>query len=101
MILLVLALAVLAVPVYLAARWIAIAVRAASHEAAVAAFLQFLPESLRDARDVTWASVACAFVAFALAWFALRTVARLIRFVAMLVIGVAGLLMLWNLFTLM
>ena len=101
MILLIAALALLAVPVYLAARWIAIAVRAASHEAAVAAFLRFLPDSLRDPQRITWVSVACALCAFVLAWFALRTVARLIRFVAMLVIGVAGLLVLWNLFTLM
>ncbi len=101
MTLLLLALALLAVPVYLAARWIAIAVRSASHEAAVAAFLAFLPESLRDARHLTWVSVACGVAAFALAWFALRTVARLVRMVAMLVIGVAGLLVLWNLFSLM
>jgi hypothetical protein len=100
-ILLLLALALLAVPVYLAARWITVAVRAASHEAAVAAFLQFLPESLRDPQRITWVSVACALVAFALAWFAMRTVARVIRTVAMLVLGLAGLLVLWNLFTLM
>ncbi len=101
MILLLLALALLAVPVYLAARWIAIAARAAGHEAAVAAFLEFLPASLRDARNVTWVSVAFGLAAFALAWFALRTVARLVRLVAMLVIGAAGLLVAWNLFSLM
>lgn len=101
MILLLLALVLLAVPVYGVVRWILIAGRAASQAEAVAAFLQLLPEALRGPYRAELFFVACGLGAFALAWFALRTVARLVRLVAWLVIGLAGLLVAWNLFTLM
>jgi len=101
MMLLIAALALLAVPALLAARWIAIAVRAASHEAAVAAFLQFLPEALRDPHKVTLVAIGCGVAALFLAWMALRTLASIVRMVAYLVIGAAGLLVAWNLFGLM
>jgi hypothetical protein len=101
MILLLLALVVLAVPVYGVIRWVLIAGRTASQAEAVAAFLQFLPEALRDPQKVTLICIVCAVAAVFLALMALRTLAAIVRVVAYLVMGVAGLLVAWNLFTLM
>lgn len=101
MILLLLALVLLAVPAYGAVRWILIAARSASQAEAVAAFLQFLPEAMRDPHRATLLFVVCGLAALMLAWFALRTVAAIVRMVAFLVIGTAGLLVAWNLFSLM
>lgn len=101
MILLLLAIVLLAVPVYGMVRWILIAARSASQAEAVAAFLQFLPEALRDPHRVTLVFIVCGLAALFLAWMALRTVAAIVRLVAFLVIGAAGLLVAWNLFTLM
>jgi hypothetical protein len=101
-ILLLLALVFLAVPVYGAVRWILISTRVGLNQAEmVALFLRFLPEPLRDADVATWLFIVSALAAFGCAWFALKLVKTAVKLVVWLVIGVAGLLMMWNLFSLM
>lgn len=102
MLLLLLALVFLALPVYAAVRGILISTRVGLSQAEmVALFLQFLPEPLRHPQGATWIFIACALAAFGCAWFALRLVKTVVKLVVYLVIGVAGLLMMWNLVSLM
>ena len=86
---------------YPAVRWIAVWESRQPRDAVLASFMAGFPSWLSSPQAVTWASIAACAAAVGAALLAHRSLQRGLRGLASVVLVLAALLGVWNLFTLM